>query len=578
MIKVLVIDDDGDFRVSTIRTLAAHGYTCVEAANTAQARVVLEIEDDVAAVLCDINMPGGSGIGLLDTLKAESPDLAVVMTTGVDDVRIAEKAFDLGAFGYVIKPFDTNELLINLAGALKRRDLVAAQRRHLSELQETIARTRKLGRVLDGLDGGTGTDRESDEEVIGRLARAVSLRDEETGRHIERMSRISVVLAASVGFTGLAPDDLRLASALHDVGKIGIPDVILLKPGSLTADERVAMQHHSQIGYQLLRDSSSPLLRTAADIALSHHEWWDGSGYPRGLQGTEIPEAARIASIADVFDAMTHNRVYRPGLPVEQVLEIISDLRGRQFEPRLVDAFLAAKDEICSIRDRYPEIEDNNPRIRVLLVDDHAIFAHSLTRLLESRNELEVVGTAGTVAEAVTAALAYVPDVVLMDFDLPDGNGLQATQQIKALMPMINVIMLTLHTDEQSMAGAIAAGCSGFVKKEDAVAVLFEAILAVHEGEMLISPSDLNPLLKRLRPTQRGLGTELTPRETEVLALIASGSVNKLIAQKLGLRVNTVRNHAQNILFKLQAHSRLEAVATAVREGIIDYPVEMVDP
>ena len=442
-----------------------------------------------------------------------------------------------------------------------------------------MARTRILEGVLEGLEGASRASAavvDGDEQMIERLSRAVSLRDEETGRHIERMSRYSVVLAAAVGFTGLSLDDLRLATALHDVGKIGVPDGILLKPGSLSPDEYTAMQRHAQIGYQLLAGSNSQLIRIAADIALSHHEWWDGSGYPRGLQGDEISEEARIAAVTDVFDALTSNRVYRPGVSFDEAIAIMSELRGRQFEPRLLDVFLDSMDEIAAIRDAYPDQEDDQKRIRLLVVDDHEIFAHSLVRLLGSKPELKVVGTAGSVAQAVAAALAYEPDVILMDFELPDGDGPQATEQIKALTPAVKVIMLTARTDDPALVRAIAAGCSGFVKKTDAVDTLLEAIVGAHEGETIIPPSTLLPLLRQLRPTHRGLGVDLTARELEILELIASGMVNKQIAKHLGLRLNTVRNHAQNILNKLHAHSKLEAVATAVREGIIDYPNQAV--
>jgi putative two-component system response regulator len=576
MTKVLLVDDDEAFRRSTARTLSGHGYLCVEAASSAEARVVLDLEQDVAAVLCDIKMPGPSGIELLKDLAADFPDLAVVMTTAVDDPGTAEVAFDFGAFGYLTKPFDTNELLVSLTSALKRRDLESAQRGLLRSLEQTIARMRTLGGVLEGVAGRPAVSVDDDDETIERLSRAVSLRDEETGRHIERMSRYAVVLAVAVGFTGLSPRDLRLATALHDVGKIGIPDGILLKPGALSPAEQASMQRHAQIGYQLLAGSTSALLRTAADIAATHHEWWDGSGYPRGLEGAEIPEEARIAAVADVFDALTSNRVYRPALLFDDAIAMMEELRGRQFEPRLLDAFFGSMEEIASIREAYPDLEDGQRRIRILVVDDHEIFAHSVVRLLQNRSGLKVVGTAGSVAEAVAAAVAYEPDIILMDFELPDGDGPQATGQIKALTPSVKVIMLTARTDDESLVRAIAAGCSGFVSKQEAVDKLLEAIVAAHDGEMITAPSDLTPLLRRLRPTHRGLGSELTPRELEVLGLIATGLVNKQIAQRLGLRLNTVRNHARNILSKLQAHSKLEAVATAVREGIIGYPSDAV--
>jgi putative two-component system response regulator len=570
--KVLIVDDDEVFRRTTQRLLLSHGYSCVVAANSAEARVVLDAEEDVAIVLCDIKMPGRSGMELLGELTADFADLAVVMTTGVDEPTVAEAAFGFGAFGYMVKPFDVNELLINLAGALRRRELESMQRGLVRTLEQTIARTRVLGGVLDGVEGRSAASLLDGEEMSERLSRAVSLRDEETGRHLERMSRYAVVLADAVGFDGLSSEDLRLATALHDVGKIGVPDGILLKPGSLSTSEYTAMQRHAQIGYQLLAGSTSELLRVAADIALSHHEWWDGGGYPRGLQGTEIPEESRIAAITDVFDALTSDRVYRPGMSFDEAIAIMRDLRGRQFEPRLLDAFFDSMTAIASIRDAYPDHEDEQSRVRILVVDDHEIFAHSLVRLLGSTPQLKVVGTAGTVAEAVVAALAYVPDVILMDFELPDGDGPQATEQIKALLPAVKVVMLTARTDEQSIVNAIAAGCSGFVKKDEPVEVLLEAIVAANEGETIALPSELAPLLRQLRPTNRGLGADVTPRELEILQLMAAGLVNKVIAGRLDLRLNTVRNHAKNILYKLQAHSRLEAVATAVREGIISYP------
>ncbi|MEY2420271.1 MAG: cyclic di-GMP phosphodiesterase, partial [Acidimicrobiaceae bacterium] len=296
MTKVLLVDDDETFRRSTARLLASHGYSCVEAASGAQARAVLDVEQDVDAVLCDITLPGPSGMELLLELTADFPDVAVVMITGVDDPGVADVAFGFGAFGYLVKPFDTNELLVSLAGAVKRRDLEVAQRGQARTLEQTIARTKVLGGVLSGLEDESSPSLDGDEEMSERLSRAVSLRDEETGRHIERMSRYSVVLAEAIGYSGMSLEDLRLATALHDVGKIGVPDGILLKPGSLSRDEYASMQRHAHIGYQLLADSNSELLRSAANIALTHHEWWDGTGYPRGLQGDEISEEARIAA------------------------------------------------------------------------------------------------------------------------------------------------------------------------------------------------------------------------------------------------------------------------------------------
>jgi DNA-binding NarL/FixJ family response regulator len=226
---------------------------------------------------------------------------------------------------------------------------------------------------------------------------------------------------------------------------------------------------------------------------------------------------------------------------------------------------------------RPPDLaHDRDPTtaIRIVVVDDHLIFSHSLVRVLESAPGLTVVGTAGSVSSAVTMVVELRPDVVLMDFELPDGDGPHATAMIKALVPSVHVIMLTARTDDEAIIRAIGAGCSGFVRKANSIDDLLAAIVDVHDGDGVASASDLTPLLRQLAPTGRRLGADLTPRELEVLRLMASGLVNKQVANRLGVRLNTVRNHSQSILGKLRAHSRLEAVATAVRDGIIAYPAD----
>jgi len=210
-----------------------------------------------------------------------------------------------------------------------------------------------------------------------------------------------------------------------------------------------------------------------------------------------------------------------------------------------------------------------NATIRVVVVDDHEMFAQGLTAVLGADPGIEVVATAGTVEAGCAAARIHSPDVVLMDYELPDGDGAGATERIKADVPSAQVVMVTSFDDEGVLVRAIEAGCSGFVTKHKAVQEVAAAVRAAYAGEALISPSMLARLLPKLRQNPRGLGMDLTPREIEVLKLLAAGVSNQQIAEELTLSLHTVRNHVQNVIFKLGAHSKLEAVATAVREGII---------
>jgi two-component system response regulator DevR len=212
-----------------------------------------------------------------------------------------------------------------------------------------------------------------------------------------------------------------------------------------------------------------------------------------------------------------------------------------------------------------------NGQIRVMLVDDHQMVVQGLLRILGEQNDIEVVATAGTVEDAAASARMHRPDVVLMDYDLPDGNGIQAAERIRADRPDTKVVMLTSFTDESVLVAAIEAGCSGYVTKHKVVEEVVDAVRAASAGEALISPAMLARLLPKLRPSKRGLGSDLTTREVEVLKLLAEGISNQGIADKLVISVHTVRHHVQNIITKLDVHSKLEAVATAAKEGLIRY-------
>jgi putative two-component system response regulator len=194
-------------------------------------------------------------------------------------------------------------------------------------------------------------------ETIFRLARAAEFRDPETGAHILRMAHFSIIIATRLGWDAAALDQLLQAAPMHDVGKLGTPDHILLKPGKLTPDEFDIMKQHASIGWEILKDSSSPILTQAAEIALTHHEKFDGSGYPNGLAGEAIPQVGRIVAVADVFDALTSDRPYKKAWSVEDALNLLQDGSGRHFDPACVEAFLAGREEMMAIRERYRDEE-----------------------------------------------------------------------------------------------------------------------------------------------------------------------------------------------------------------------------
>jgi putative two-component system response regulator len=348
--RILIVDDEAPMRALLARLLGLRGYDCLTAASPQEGRRVLEAEP-VALVLTDANMPGGSGFDFANDVVLSYPDTAVLMVTGLDDRDSAEEALERGAYGYVVKPFRANELLINVHNALRRRALELENRNHREQLEATVLqRTATLRDTIARLERSEGEARRLREETIRRLAWAAEFRNQETGEHIVRVSLYCALLARLVGLDADRVELLRIASPMHDVGKIGIPDSILLKPGALTPEERLAMEAHAEIGYRMLAGSGAELLDLAAVTALTHHERIDGAGYPRGLAGDEIPIEGRITAVADVFDALTSDRVYRPAFEPDEARELMLEQRGTQFDAQLLDLFFGAFDSVLTIR------------------------------------------------------------------------------------------------------------------------------------------------------------------------------------------------------------------------------------
>src|SRR5918995_168417 len=337
--RILIVDDEDQIRTLLARLLGAQGYDCLTAESAAAGRRALK-ESPIALVLSDVNMPGGSEIDFSNGVLAQYPDTAVIMVTGMDDRRFAQVAIDGGAYGYILKPFKPNELIINVGNALRRRALEIENRGHRDRLEQTVLeRTSALRTTIQQLESSEAELRRLREETIRRLSWAAEFRNQETGEHIIRMSLYCSLLARLAGLDAERTEDIRIASPMHDVGKIGIPDRILLKPGRLTEDERRVMEAHTEMGHRILAGSGVELLDLAAQMALTHHERIDGTGYPAGLAGDDIPIVGRIAAVADVFDALPSDRVYRPAFQVEEAREMMEKERGTQFDAELLDLF-----------------------------------------------------------------------------------------------------------------------------------------------------------------------------------------------------------------------------------------------
>lgn len=349
--RILVVDDEEPIRRLIVRLLEQPGYACTMAADAPSARKRLHEGRPFDLMLCDVTMPGESGLELVQEALRAYPEMAAIMVTGHDDTELAETALAIGAYGYVTKPFHANELLISVANALRRRTLELESRAHRDSLERTVAaRTTELRETVGDLERSQVELHRYQEETIRRLAAAAELRDPETGRHIDRMSRSCGLLAERLGLDPAHAELLRVAAPMHDVGKIAIPDSILLKQGPLTLAERTVMEQHTTIGHEILAGSDAELLQLAAQLALTHHERYDGDGYPRRLEGEEIPIEGRIAAVADVFDALTMNRVYRSAFPVGEAIALMRQGSGSQFDPAVLECFLRHVDDVLAIR------------------------------------------------------------------------------------------------------------------------------------------------------------------------------------------------------------------------------------
>jgi response regulator RpfG family c-di-GMP phosphodiesterase len=337
--RLLVVDDEMSVREILAEGLSAFGFSARTASGAAEALEIVR-SNPVHLVLSDIDMPEVNGIELLKRLKDHDPDLDVIMVTGVVDTEIAVGAIRDGASDYVTKPFNLEEVGIVVERTLEKRRLILENRAYQQHLEEKVEeRTREVVEKKREVERLYRELRDSYEATLQALVTALELRDNETEGHSQRVVDYAVAVAQAMGLEEPELTWLRQGAILHDIGKIGIRDAILHKPGTLDEDEWIAMRRHPEMGHRML--GHIPFLKPALDIVLCHQERWDGSGYPRGLKGEEIPMGARIFAVVDTLDAMTSDRPYRSALTLERAVGEIRAFAGKQFDPRVVEAFLS---------------------------------------------------------------------------------------------------------------------------------------------------------------------------------------------------------------------------------------------
>jgi response regulator RpfG family c-di-GMP phosphodiesterase len=342
--KILIVDDEAQIRSMLIRSLADGTCECIPSSNAFDALNKIH-SDRFSLVMSDICMPGMSGIDLLRLIKKHDPDISVIMISGVMDLTTAVDSLKMGACDYLTKPFDLLSVRRAVRRALERRRLIMENRCYQQELERLVQeRTFELKGALKEVE-------ESYRYTLEALAAALDAREHETQAHSQRVREYAVTLAQSLGLGAQELIDIGHGALLHDVGKIGVPDSILLKPGKLTSEEWIQMRRHPRVGYEIL--GGIKFLAPAADIVLTHQERWDGRGYPNGLAGPEIPLGARIFGVVDTLDAMTSDRPYRKALSFQAARAEVQHCSGTQFDPEVAEAFLSLAPETWqNIHDR----------------------------------------------------------------------------------------------------------------------------------------------------------------------------------------------------------------------------------
>jgi len=336
--RILIVDDEEAIREIVASMLSMAGYRCQQAGSGVEALAILHSGEEFELMLSDLMMAELDGIGLLERTKEKYPDMPVVMVTAVHDISVALAALRNGAYDYLLKPFEREQLLATVRRAMENRRLKLENRAYQVNLETLVAaRTEQLRQAMSDLE-------RSYDITLEALGDALDLKDAETEGHSKRVTAFTIAIARAMGLTSDRIRVIARGAFLHDIGKMAIPDAILRKPGALTPDEINIMKEHCWHGYQILR--KIPFLTEAAEIVYAHQEKWDGSGYPRNLKGDEIPLGSRIFSLADTMDAIMSDRPYRAAQPFTAARDEIVRFAGRQFDPNIVKTFVDMPESI----------------------------------------------------------------------------------------------------------------------------------------------------------------------------------------------------------------------------------------
>lgn len=350
--RILVVDDETVVRDTVCSILSQSGYECLPVNSARDALSFLRSNNNISIVLSDLIMEGMDGLTLLTRMKQEHPEIPVVMVTAVHDISVALAAIRNGAYDYLLKPFEKEQLLAMVGRALETRRLRLENMAYQTKLESLVAaRTEMLRKTLSDLE-------RSYDITLEALGDALDLKDAETEGHSKRVTAFTIAIARAMKLPQEKVRVIARGAFLHDIGKMAIPDSILRKPGRLTPDEQAIMREHAHLGYQVLR--RIPFLHDAADIVYSHQERYDGTGYPRGLRGDQIPLGARIFAVADTFDAMTSDRPYRAAQSIATGRREIERQSGKQFDPEIVKEFLDIPERIW--QELRAEIDRQRPR------------------------------------------------------------------------------------------------------------------------------------------------------------------------------------------------------------------------